>query len=205
MRAALNQDDFRVRRCGERNGADGGYGGHAAWALEALSSRSGKRSIMFHESIISYWLLLSPGWRTIPTPPPLCLGVHYLVFSLYWMQKSLDVCFSPIFLLTPQACKMPYVPGILESMKGTDRDKIPPKAFVEEAKAPQDKEGGTWSCHDSATDCRGSHSSDPAQAALLSKTKSMTYWLLRYVLKSIWNQAISSCLMQNVKSGPPIL
>lgn len=126
MRATLNQDDFRVRRCGERNGADGGYGGHAVWALEALSSRSAKRSIMFRESIISYWLLLSPGWRTIPTPPPLCLGVRYLVFSLYWMQKSLDVCFPPIFLLTPQACKMPYVPGILESVKGTDRDKIPP-------------------------------------------------------------------------------
>ena len=49
----LEQDDFRVRRCGESNGPVEAMG-HSVCTLEALLRHSGERFIVLHESSISY-------------------------------------------------------------------------------------------------------------------------------------------------------
>lgn len=91
-----------MRRCGERTRLMEAMG-HSFCALEALSRLSGKCFIMLHASIISYWLLLSLGWRTYPPP---CLGLHYCVLGLCQMQKSLWCFFSPISLLPLQPIRL---------------------------------------------------------------------------------------------------
>lgn len=83
--------------------------------LENVSSCSMKAS-----SVINCYFLLG-GEQ--PPSPLLCLRLHYSVFSLCHVQKTLDVS-SPVSLLTPQACKAPSVLGIQESVRGMNGGQV---------------------------------------------------------------------------------
>lgn len=132
-------------------------------ALDALSKHSGKCFIMFHESIISYWLVLSLGWRKHPW-----LDLYYSVFSLCSSAKWpgwLFILLSPyslhksvrLFMLHCQILR-----GLYEALIGGVHLWRKPNLLRTKEQEP----GASMT----ETGCRASFFFWPAKAALLSKT-----------------------------------
>lgn len=84
-RPPLKQDDFRVRACGERNGAGGGWG--SLCVCSGGPHKASWKTLHHAPQERCQLLLLSLGWRTL-LPTSHRLGVHYSVFSLCSSAKS---------------------------------------------------------------------------------------------------------------------
>lgn len=132
-------------------------------APEVLSWHSGKRFVL-PESIVSYRLLLSLGWRKFPSWLTLLRFQPLLKCKEPWM----SLC-SFASLLIPWVCETPAPKYSEICERHWLGEWSPQKAFMKEAKVPQNKGEGTWGFCDRDRDCRASCFFWPAQAVLLSK------------------------------------
>lgn len=112
----LRQEDFRGRRCGESNGARGGYGSFSVSSGGPPKAfwRTFLLCFMKASSVIDSCFLLGrenpPSWLTLFCFQPL------LKCKKPWM----SLCSSVSFLLTPQASLCFSVPGIQGSIRDID-------------------------------------------------------------------------------------
>lgn len=149
----LEQEDFRGRRCGESNGASGGYGSFSVYSGGPPKAfwRTFLLCFMKASSVIDSCFLLGRE-----NPPILA---HIILFSTFaQVQKALDVSLLFCLFLTNSTSLLmflcPRYSGVYK--RHWLGEWSSQKAFMKETKPPQDKAGGTRSFPDWDSDCRAS-------------------------------------------------
>lgn len=145
-----------------RSEADAGSGSQCVCS-EALSWPSGKRFSMFYESIVSYGLLLSLGWRKLPS-----------WLTLFWLQPLLK-CTKPWCLFAVRAppywrhkpMRLLMRLGLRCLWEGLTGGVVTSQSVYEGASPEQRRWNLEHPCPD--TDVEHLASSDPAQTALRAK------------------------------------
>lgn len=173
---AIKADDFRISRCGERNGASRGYG---SFCVLQRFSHGILENILFSMkawSVIDCCFLL--GRENTPV-----LAYITLFSAFVLVQSAPDISFL-FFLLTNSISLCHSCPKVFRDLwEALTGEMVTSESIYEGIQIPRDKGEGTWGFHDRDRDCRSSCFFWPAQAALLSIAETVTYWLLRSVFK----------------------